>query len=103
MKFTANLIDLDKKEKQQQEELAQKFKRSEIGCDSCLLEFPEYVQVICFELIDKATNERDLVRLCDNSDELREALGKGDSDGYMKEVDAIVRYYKFINEVEKVA
>ena len=85
------------------EQQKQQFKHAEVGCDSCLLEFPEYVQVICFELIDKAETERDLVRLCDNSDELREALGKGDSDGYMKEVDAIVRYYSFISEVEAVA
>ena len=85
------------------EQQKQQFKHAEVGCDSCLLEFPEYVQVICFELIDKAKNERDLVRLCDESDELREALGRGDDTGYLKEVDAIVRYYKFINEVEKVS
>jgi len=75
------------------------FEETEVGADTSFNELPEAAKVIARELIDTADNENRLVMTLDRCVEYREATGETDWDAYPQSVDAVARYWRWVNGV----
>jgi hypothetical protein len=75
-------------------EILKQFQPSEKGTDSTFEKLPNRVQEIGLNHINNSTTKQQLIQKLDTCGELRELLGTPDGE-YIREVDAIVRYYEF--------
>ena len=75
------------------------FEGTEAGADLSFTELPPAAREIAKEFVETCDNENQLIALLDRCVEYREATGETDWDKYPKSVDAVVRYWRWLNGV----
>lgn len=83
-------------------DLVNEFTKTEKGTDMTFNDFPNQAQEIVYKLFSKSKSENELIGLLDSNNGLKEIFGTG-VNGYVKEVDAIMRFYRWYQKHELAA
>jgi hypothetical protein len=78
------------------------FEATELGTDYTFTDMPKQAQEIALQVIAECKGcvnpERCIVRELDCNADFRDAISMRNFDIYPRQVDVVVRYYKYINE-----